>query len=229
MDAGEPQKLLQWGIQKPQQDQRELLCDTHLSGDTGQSLEQVEGLPRRAGSWSPLTPRSWRGWFVDSSAVTSLGDVGFRSPPVWEPDPSARQRLSTPAKECERLRRPRGSCQGHPCRPGGLSLPLSSPGEAQSLQLTLWRALGTAHQLPVKWSQRGFSLSSHFSPHPKKGLFFSPWGGRGRNRLLRAGECRAVAKPGEGGCREAAETFPSSAKQKMLHRQGLVNHRTFQA
>lgn len=91
VDTGEHQNLLQGEMQKPQQDHSsplELLCVTHCPGDTGQPLEQAEGLPHRAGSWSPLTPCSWRGWFVDSSAVTSFGDVGFRSPPVWEPDPS---------------------------------------------------------------------------------------------------------------------------------------------
>lgn len=47
MDAGEHQNLLQWGMQKPQQDHKTHsgATRTHWCGDTGQSLEQAEGLP----------------------------------------------------------------------------------------------------------------------------------------------------------------------------------------
>lgn len=127
MDAGEQQNLLQWGMQKPtagppnpQQDHStplELLCDTHWSGDTGQSLQQAQGLPPRAGSWFPLTPRSRRGCFVDSSAVTSFGDVGFRSPPVWEPDPGCSAAPVNSGQGMRAAPAAEGELPGHPCRP----------------------------------------------------------------------------------------------------------------
>lgn len=174
MDAGEHQNLLQWGMQKPQQEHTsplELLCDTHWSGDTGQSLEQAEGLPHRAGSWSSPHPCSWRGGLLTQVLLPHSGMLVLGPRQCGNRIRAARQRLSTPAKECERLRRRRGSCQGIPAA-------LSSPGKGQSLQVTLCRALGTAHQLPRMWSQRGFSLASHFPPHPKKkkGLLFPPHG-----------------------------------------------------
>lgn len=85
-----------WGMQKQQWDhpdpypgaREDLLCDTHWAGDNRSVPGAAGGTPVPSRVVVPFALSSWRGQFVDSSAVTSFGDVSFRSPPVWEPDSS---------------------------------------------------------------------------------------------------------------------------------------------
>jgi len=137
-----------------------------------------------------VVPSSWRGWFVDSSAVTSFGDVSFRSPPVWEPDPSF---LAAPVNSGQGMRAapaaggraagamaplpgPWHRCRGIPAgcsRPGHAPLP---PGEGKSLRFSLEKGLGTAHRPATKRFSAQLSLAPDFPSHSKKkhfkGLFF---------------------------------------------------------
>lgn len=188
---------------------------------TQDSPGAAEGLPHPAGSRCPLTPCSWRAGLLTQVLLPHSGMLVLGPRQCGNRIRAAGQRLSARPRNAAG----RGSCRSIPASP----LPLSSPAKDQSLQFTLRRALGTAHQLPLKCSQRGFTLPPHFPPHPNKSFFPPPWHDRGRSRLLMAGESRAAVKPGEGGCREAAGAFPSCAKQKALRRQGRINHRTFQA
>lgn len=134
LDAGEQQNLLQWEMQNPQQD-RWNCCVTPTALGTQDSpcsrqrdslTQQGRGAPspRTAGGAGLLTQV-----LLPHSGMLVLGprQCGNRIR-------AALQRLSTAAKECERLRRRRGSCQGIPA---GLTLPLSSPGKGQSLQFSL--------------------------------------------------------------------------------------------
>lgn len=126
MDAGEHQNLLQWGMQNPQQDHKTHSRTTRTHWNccvtpTGLGTQDSPWCRQRgsltAGSWCPLTPCSWRGWFVDSSAVTSFGDVGFRSPPVWEPDPSCSAAPVNSGQGMRAAPAAEGELPGHPCRP----------------------------------------------------------------------------------------------------------------
>lgn len=93
----------------------------------------------------PLAPSSWRGQFVDSSAVTSFGDVSFRSLPVWEPDSSCSAAPVNSSQGMQAAPAVGGeSCRRHGTAAGaslpaaaGLTVPLSNPRKGKSLQPSL--------------------------------------------------------------------------------------------
>lgn len=92
------------------------------------------GTPSRQGRVAPSPRAAGGGGLLTQVLLPHSGMLVLGPRQCGNRIRAARQRLSTPAKECERLRRPRGSCQGIPA---GLTLPLGSPGKGQSLQFTL--------------------------------------------------------------------------------------------
>lgn len=137
--------------------------------------------------------------FVDSSAVTSPGDVGFRSPPVWEPDP---RRSAAPLNSGQGMRAApagRGHEAGAP--PGHPPGPLAGKGQIPPDQrVTGCRHRWTASSKAVRCSSRlkckGFFMLS--APQKKRVLkgFASSWGARRRNS---AGNCEGNPREGFAG------------------------------
>lgn len=140
MDTGEHQNLLQWEMQKPQQEHSsplELLCAAHCSGTQDSPWSRQRDSLTKQGRGPPSPRAAGGGGLLTQVLLPHSGMLVLGPRQCGNRIRAARQRLSTPAKECERLRRRRGSCQGHPCLPSSLTLPLSSPGKGQSLQCTL--------------------------------------------------------------------------------------------
>lgn len=150
--------------------------------------------------------------FVDSSAVTSPGDVGFRSPPVWEPDP---RRSAAPLNSGQGMRaapagrgREAGAPLGHP--PG----PLAGKGQIPPDQhVTGCRHRWTASSKAVRCLS-SLKCKGLCSPPPKKKSF------KGFCFFMRFQEeeqCWELRETPEkalqGGSREA---FKAAAKQKVL-------------
>lgn len=147
-------------------------------GTTGRSLEQLEGPPCRAGSWSPSPCPAGGGSLLTQVLLPHSGMLVLGPRQCGNRIRAARQRLSTPAKECERLRRREGRATGAAAPPpghsppaaAGLAVPVSNPGKGKSLQFSLERGFGAAHRPAAKQfsAQLGFSLAPHFPSHPKK-------------------------------------------------------------
>lgn len=147
-------------------------------GTAGWSPEQLEGPPCREGSWSPSPRPAGGGSLLTQVLLPHSGMLVLGPRQCGNRIRAARQRLSTPAKECERPRRWEGRAAragalppGHPCwLQWDLTVPISNPGKGKSLQFSLKSGLGANHSIEAKWlnAQLGFSVTSDFPSHPKK-------------------------------------------------------------